>query len=52
MRWTRCGIAGDELPGIFASGDCRSRTIKHVTLAVGDGALAVPCVHDYPGTSA
>ena len=37
-------------PGIFASGDCRSRTTKRVAFAVGDGALAVTCVHDLLGT--
>ena len=33
-------------PGIFAAGDCRSGTTKRVAFAVGDGALAVTCVHD------
>jgi len=33
-------------PGIFAAGDCRSGTTKRVASAVGDGALAVTCVHD------
>ncbi|HEX4141461.1 MAG TPA: FAD-dependent oxidoreductase [Candidatus Methylacidiphilales bacterium] len=37
-------------PGVFASGDCRSRTTKRVAFAVGDGALAVTCVHDLLGT--
>ena len=37
-------------PGIFASGDCRSKTTKRVAFAVGDGALAVTCVHDLLGT--
>ena len=37
-------------PGIFAAGDCRSRTTKRVAAAIGDGALAVTCVHDYLGT--
>jgi thioredoxin reductase (NADPH) len=39
-------------PGIFAAGDCRSRTTKRVAFAVGDGALAVTCVHDFLGTYA
>lgn len=39
-------------PGIFAAGDCRSRTTKRVAFAVGDGALAVTCVHDLLGTYA
>jgi thioredoxin reductase (NADPH) len=37
-------------PGVFASGDCRSKTTKRVAFAVGDGALAVTCVHDLLGT--
>jgi thioredoxin reductase (NADPH) len=37
-------------PGIFAAGDCRSGTTKRVAFAVGDGALAVTCVHDVLGT--
>jgi len=37
-------------PGIFAAGDCRARTTKRVAAAIGDGALAVTCVHDYLGT--
>ena len=36
--------------GIFAAGDCRSGTTKRVAPAVGDGALAVTCVHDLLGT--
>ncbi len=39
-------------PGVFAAGDCRSRTTKRVAFAVGDGALAVTCVHDFLGTYA
>jgi thioredoxin reductase (NADPH) len=39
-------------PGIFAAGDCRSGTTKRVASAVGDGALAVTCVHDLLGTYA
>jgi thioredoxin reductase (NADPH) len=37
-------------PGIFAAGDCRSGTTKRVAFAVGDGALAVTCVHAFLGT--
>ncbi len=38
------------MPGLFVAGDCRSSTAKRVAFAVGDGALAVNCVHDYLGT--
>jgi thioredoxin reductase (NADPH) len=36
-----------SIPGIFAAGDVRSRSIKHVSSAVGEGAAAVKLVHDY-----
>ncbi len=39
-------------PGVFASGDCRSGTTKRVAFAIGDGSLAVTCVHDILGTYA
>ncbi|QDT06874.1 Thioredoxin reductase [Rubripirellula lacrimiformis] len=35
------------LPGVFASGDVRSGTTKRCAFAVGDGALAITCVHQY-----
>ena len=41
-----------SLPGVFASGDCRSGTTKRVAFAIGDGALAVTCVHNRLGTYA
>jgi thioredoxin reductase (NADPH) len=37
------------LPGVFAAGDCRSRTTKRVAFAIGDGALAVTSVHGFLG---
>jgi thioredoxin reductase (NADPH) len=36
-------------PGVFAAGDVRSGTTKRCAFAVGDGALAVTCVHWYLG---
>ena len=39
-----------SLPGLFVAGDCRSKTAKRVAFAVGDGALAVNCVHEFLGT--
>jgi thioredoxin reductase (NADPH) len=39
-----------SLPRVFASGDCRSGTTKRVASAIGDGALAVSCVHHLLGT--
>ena len=36
-----------SVPGVFAAGDARNRSIKRVASAVGDGATAVRLVHDY-----
>src|SRR5450432_4645458 len=41
-----------SLPGVFAGGDCRSGSTKRVAFAIGDGALAVTCVHNLLGTYA
>jgi thioredoxin reductase (NADPH) len=44
----RCPFSMETtLPGIFATGDCRSGTTKRVASAIGDGALAVSCVHQF-----
>lgn len=34
-----------SVPGILAAGDIRSGTTKRVGFAVGDGSLAITCVH-------
>jgi thioredoxin reductase (NADPH) len=36
-----------SMPGVFAAGDARYRSIKRVASAVGDGATAVRLVHEY-----
>jgi thioredoxin reductase (NADPH) len=36
-----------SIPGVFAVGDVRYRSIKRVASAVGDGATAVRLVHEY-----
>jgi thioredoxin reductase (NADPH) len=36
-----------SLPGVFAAGDVRYRSIKRVASAVGDGATAVRVAHEY-----
>jgi thioredoxin reductase (NADPH) len=36
-----------SLPGVFAAGDVRHRSIKRVASAVGEGAIAIQLVHDY-----
>lgn len=33
------------MPGILAAGDIRSGSTERVGFAVGDGSLAVTCVH-------
>jgi thioredoxin reductase (NADPH) len=38
-----------SLPGVFAAGDVRARSVKRVASAVGDGAIAVHQVHQYMG---
>src|SRR5205807_7884127 len=34
-------------PGVFAAGDVRAGSVKRVASPVGEGAMAVPCVHVY-----
>src|SRR5512132_373770 len=36
-----------SLPGVFAAGDVRYRSVKRVASAVGEGAIAVQLVHEY-----
>ncbi len=36
-----------SMPGVFAAGDVRCRSIKRVASAVGDGATVVRLVHEY-----
>jgi thioredoxin reductase (NADPH) len=36
-----------SMPGVFAAGDVRHRSIKRVASAVGEGATAIHLVHDY-----
>jgi thioredoxin reductase (NADPH) len=42
-----CRLLETSRPGVFAAGDIRSRSVKRVAAAVGDGALAVRLVHEY-----
>ncbi|MDQ2941501.1 MAG: FAD-dependent oxidoreductase [Chloroflexota bacterium] len=52
-RPTGWGIDRDPLlleasiPGIFAAGDVRYRSIKRIASAVGEGAMAVALIHQY-----
>ena len=36
-------------PGVFAVGDVRSRSVKRVASAVGDGSISVHQVHQFLG---
>jgi thioredoxin reductase (NADPH) len=36
-----------NLPGVFAAGDARARSVKRVASAVGEGAMAIQLVHRY-----
>ena len=36
-----------SVPGVFAVGDVRYRSIKLVASAVGEGATAIHLVHEY-----
>jgi thioredoxin reductase (NADPH) len=36
-----------SLPGVFAAGDVRYRSVKRVASAVGEGAIAIQLVHEY-----
>ena len=36
-----------SLPGIFAAGDVRHRSVKRIASAVGEGSMAVQFVHQY-----
>ncbi|MEP6680288.1 MAG: FAD-dependent oxidoreductase [Chloroflexota bacterium] len=36
-----------SVPGIFAAGDVRYRSIKRIASAVGEGAMAVALIHQY-----
>ena len=36
-----------SLPGVFAAGDVRHRSIKRIASAVGEGAMSVQFVHQY-----
>jgi thioredoxin reductase (NADPH) len=36
-----------SIPGVFAAGDVRNRSVKRVASAVGEGAIAAQLVHEY-----
>jgi thioredoxin reductase (NADPH) len=36
-----------SLPGVFAAGDVRQRSVKRVASAVGEGSVVLQQVHEY-----
>jgi thioredoxin reductase (NADPH) len=36
-----------SVPGVFAAGDVRARSVKRIASAVGEGSMAVQFVHQY-----
>jgi len=36
-----------SVPGIFACGDVRSRSVKRVAAGVGEGSMAIAFVHQF-----
>jgi len=39
-----------SMPGVFAAGDVRARSIKRIASAVGDGAMSIAFAHQYLAT--
>jgi thioredoxin reductase (NADPH) len=39
-----------SVPGLFAAGDVRARSVKRIASAVGEGAMAIAFVHQYLAT--
>jgi thioredoxin reductase (NADPH) len=35
------------MPGVFAAGDVRHRSVKRVAAAAGEGSTAIQLVHEY-----
>ncbi len=49
-RWTvsrQPFLLETSRPGVFAAGDVRAGSVKRVSSAVGEGAMAVQFVHEY-----
>jgi thioredoxin reductase (NADPH) len=38
-----------SMPGVFATGDVRHRSVKRVASAVGEGSIAIRLVHELLG---
>jgi thioredoxin reductase (NADPH) len=47
-RWDRAPLPLEtSMPGVFAAGDVRYRSLKRVASAVGDGATVIRLAHEY-----
>ena len=40
-------VMESSMPGVFAAGDVRHRSVKRIASAVGEGAIAVQMLHRY-----
>jgi thioredoxin reductase (NADPH) len=40
-----------SVPGVFVAGDVRTRSVKRVASAVGEGSMAVSLIHEYLATA-
>jgi thioredoxin reductase (NADPH) len=38
-----------SIPGVFAAGDVRHRSVKRVASAVGEGSIVIQLIHEYLG---
>jgi thioredoxin reductase (NADPH) len=36
-----------SMPGVFAAGDVRHRSVKRVAPAIGEGAISIQLLHEY-----
>jgi thioredoxin reductase (NADPH) len=49
-RWSQTRdpfLLESSVPGVFACGDVHLSPIKRVAAAVGEGSMAIACVHQY-----
>ena len=45
-------LLGTSLPGVFAAGDVRSRSVKRVASVAGEGSIAIRFVSEHLGRRA
>ena len=44
---TNNGTTETNVPGVFAAGDCRKKTLRQIVTAAADGAVAAHGVEEY-----